>query len=217
MRAFWRALDAPAIRTYYEIALVRTIATAGPAMTGRAVTALVQSPRRVFSGAFGVRTCNHVRCGTQPRPGGVKLSFDQIKYLLASFKKNPPASARAIAAAESAFGIRFPPDYIDFLLECNGGEGTVGDAGYLHVYHVEELEEIYRDYGFGEFAPRFVPIGTNLGGFAYCLGRQGLSGFYGSDFCSLSERDSWYMGESIVELIKFIGDGKLGYSAFNPE
>ena len=41
----------------------------------------------------------------------------------------PPAAREADAATERALGVRLPPDYVEFMLAHNGGEGPVGEHG----------------------------------------------------------------------------------------
>lgn len=135
------------------------------------------------------------------------MESPRIDALLSAFEKRPPASEELIRQAEATLGVVLPTDYRTFLSSSNGGEGPVGEHGYLHLYPIEEIVQIRADYTFDEACPRLVPIGTNLGGTAYCFGTNGLSGFYGCEFMDASEEDARHAGSTFLEMLDYIGSG----------
>jgi hypothetical protein len=97
--------------------------------------------------------------------GGMK---DSMRALLKNMDLNGPAGENAIKEAEDALGSEFPADYSEFLLEANGGEGTVG-ISYIVLWPAEDIARMNEAYGVGEFAPGLAVFGTDGGGMAYAF------------------------------------------------
>ncbi len=86
---------------------------------------------------------------------------------------NPGTRQEAIEAAEIQLGLKFPEDYISFMLTSNGAEGSIGTNGYVRFWPVEELVEGNDGYGVREFAPGFVLFGSDGGGEAFAFDTRG--------------------------------------------
>jgi hypothetical protein len=93
------------------------------------------------------------------------------QQLFVEFNKNPPASSEAIQAFKAASWVQLPEDYLEFLRECNGGEGFIGGA-YAMLWRVEELLEMNEGYSVREFAPELFLFGSDGGGEAYAYNLQ---------------------------------------------
>lgn len=65
--------------------------------------------------------------------------MDEILRLTQGMDLAPPASRSAIREAEKALGMKLPPDYVEFLLLHNGGEGAVGGEGWARLMRTEDL------------------------------------------------------------------------------
>ncbi len=61
-------------------------------------------------------------------------------------------------------GVKLPNDYLQFLGEYNGGEGSVGNEGYLQLWSFEKLTELNDFYETRQKLPRCALIGTDLSG-----------------------------------------------------
>lgn len=95
------------------------------------------------------------------------------KALLKDFSRAPTgASEASLETAARNLNVTFPPDYIAFMRESNGGEGVVGERGYLILWPVEELVSANENSKTGEFFPDWVFIGTNGGGDAVAVMRS---------------------------------------------
>jgi hypothetical protein len=88
--------------------------------------------------------------------------------LFAEFRANPPASTASIARCQTGLGFPLPPDYLQFLLQRNGGEGFVG-KGYLVAWRVEELAQKNTAYLVDEAAPELLLFGSNGAGEAFAF------------------------------------------------
>ncbi len=58
----------------------------------------------------------------------------------------PPADVSSIREAEKDLSIKFPQDYIDFLLFTNGYDGKLGQS-YSVFIQVEKIKKFTEDYG----------------------------------------------------------------------
>jgi len=84
--------------------------------------------------------------------------------------RNPPASASEVEAFVSRLNANLPSDYLTFLREANGAEGSVGPkARYLVLWPVGDIMRINADYHVNEFAPHLLLFGSNGGGEAYAF------------------------------------------------
>jgi hypothetical protein len=89
--------------------------------------------------------------------------------LCAKFKANPPASPALIAEAQAKVKFPLPADYVQFLQQMNGGEGSLGGKAYVALWHVEELGERNAGYEVAECAPGLFLFGSNGAGEAFAF------------------------------------------------
>lgn len=88
--------------------------------------------------------------------------------LFAKFEANPPASPALIAQAQAKLSFLLPTDYVLFLQQMNGGEGSLGKA-YVALWRVEELGDRNAGYEVAEFAPGLFLFGSNGAGEAFAF------------------------------------------------
>jgi cell wall assembly regulator SMI1 len=86
-----------------------------------------------------------------------------IRERLAGIEGNDGASEAEVKRAEEECKLQFPPDYRNFLVEMNGGEGFIGEH-YLMLWKAMELVEFNRDYQVDIYAPGLLLIASNGGG-----------------------------------------------------
>ena len=84
-----------------------------------------------------------------------------------------------ILDAEKVCGRSFPKSYKEFLLQRDGGEGPIGEDGYIALWPVESIAKNREEYGFATFLPDFIPIGSNGGDEALALQFAGNSVWFG--------------------------------------
>jgi hypothetical protein len=88
-------------------------------------------------------------------------------YLFKEFIPNNPIQIKDIEGVEDKLSIKFPEDYVNFMVNTNGGEGSIGEDSYLRLWKIEELIESNEGYGVEEFAPGLIIIGSDGGDTAY--------------------------------------------------
>ncbi|MBM7662807.1 hypothetical protein JOC85_003618 [Bacillus mesophilus] len=93
--------------------------------------------------------------------------FDKKKHMFNEFNVNGSISQKEIEEVEKELKVKFPQDFVDFMLLTNGGEGTIGEDSYLRLWKIEELIESNERYAVEEFAPGLIIIGSDGGDTAY--------------------------------------------------
>lgn len=89
--------------------------------------------------------------------------------LFARFRANPPASPALIAQSQAKLSFPLPADYVSFLRQMNGGEGSLGKGAYVALWRVEELGERNAGYEVAEFSPGLFLFGSNGAGEAFAF------------------------------------------------
>jgi len=90
--------------------------------------------------------------------------MEEILEILKDCTLNPPTSKTKIKSVEIELGIHLPNDYVAFLLHANGGEGPIGEDGYIRLWGIEEIPKLNREYQFNIYAPGFWAFGSDGGG-----------------------------------------------------
>jgi hypothetical protein len=108
--------------------------------------------------------------------------------LFARFEANPPASPALIAEAQAKLSFPLPADYVQFLQQMNGGEGSLGGNAYVALWRVEELGERNAGYEVAEFAPGLFLFGSNGAGEAFAFdNRTGQFRIVAAPFISMGD------------------------------
>lgn len=79
---------------------------------------------------------------------------------------NSGASDESFFQLTSALAYVLPGDYLEFLREHDGGEGSVGE-NYLILWKTEELIAFNREYETDQYAPGLFLFGSDGGGVGY--------------------------------------------------
>ncbi|MGJ7033326.1 SMI1/KNR4 family protein [Niabella hirudinis] len=90
-----------------------------------------------------------------------------IKKIASGWDKNPGATAASVKQTEDQLNIRFPEDYVTFLLWSNGGEGNIGE-NYISLWKQEDIAILNREYKIPEYLSNLrIAIGTDGGGICF--------------------------------------------------
>jgi len=93
----------------------------------------------------------------------------RIYQLLADFKKEDPLGESEFEELKSSLPINLDEGYLKFIKESNGGEGFVGDGGYLSLWKMENLVDWNKDYEVPQNAPGYFFFASDGGGEAYAF------------------------------------------------
>jgi hypothetical protein len=93
----------------------------------------------------------------------------ELLTLLSDFDWRPACDPGALEQLRERFGHAIPDDYFDFVQVSNGGEGPVGERGYVQMWPVEDLERESRKYDPEGMTPHLLLFGSNLGGTVYAF------------------------------------------------
>ncbi|MCF6404461.1 SMI1/KNR4 family protein [Chitinophaga filiformis] len=83
---------------------------------------------------------------------------------------NSPIDSTKFSEIINSIDCNFPDDYLEFLRETNGGEGTIANGKYVQFWRAEDL--IKYNGGFGEFTPDFFLIASDGGGTGFAIRRK---------------------------------------------
>ncbi|MFL0267407.1 SMI1/KNR4 family protein [Candidatus Clostridium radicumherbarum] len=83
-----------------------------------------------------------------------------------------PTSIEIISETENKLGIKFPSDYIEFMLFSNGCEGTIGES-YISIWPIEELIDTNENLEVEKYTPGLVLFGSDGGGEAFAFDMRG--------------------------------------------
>lgn len=120
---------------------------------------------------------------------------------------NPGASCEVIHAVELQLGVAFPQQYVDFLAQSNGAEGSVGGDAYLVLWPVEEIIPLNQAYAVDEFAPGLLLIGSDGGDTAYAFDtRIEQMTIVEIPFVGMALEKSHWRAETFTELLKWLRD-----------
>lgn len=93
-----------------------------------------------------------------------------LKSILSkSYQLNPPASPELISDIQSRVSIRFPAEYTELLLVCNG----LSSSGNLALHEIEELPSRNLNYEVQVYLPGYFMIGDDSGGQAILMNDDG--------------------------------------------
>ena len=93
-----------------------------------------------------------------------------LKSILSkSYQLNPPASPELISDIQSRVSMRFPAEYTELLLVCNG----LSSSGNLALHEIEELPSRNLNYEVQVYLPGYFMIGDDSGGQAILMNDDG--------------------------------------------
>jgi hypothetical protein len=114
----------------------------------------------------------------------------------------PPTDPEKISRTQAALSIKFPSDYISFLLTTNGFEGKLGQS-YSILIQIERIEEYTKGYC-GEFFPWAVYIGGDGGNEMYIIDKRKEKLQFGLLPFISEENDFIPLGETFEEFIRHL-------------
>jgi hypothetical protein len=131
--------------------------------------------------------------------------LNENNYLFENFDFNTSIQEKSIEKIEEILKIKFPSDYVDFMLKTNGGEGPLGKENYLRLWKIEELPKHNEGYLVNENAPGLVIIGTDGGGTAYGYDfRKKEPKIVEIDFIGMDIEEPHYSTYDFLEFIKYL-------------
>lgn len=92
-----------------------------------------------------------------------------LQELTKDMKLGEGTTREAVLAVQEQLGVEFPDDYVDFMIETNGGVGDVRGAAWVWILPIEELIQANEEYEIPELFPGYVLFGSDGGGEAYAF------------------------------------------------
>lgn len=122
-----------------------------------------------------------------------------------NFQPNPGAPSEALAALSGDTRRLLPPEYVEFMTRCDGGEGFLDDE-YAALWRIEELEPFNADYESKSCLQNTILIGSDGGGEAYAFRTiEGGIQFVRVPFIGMSDDACEAMDVSFAEFVRAVG------------
>ena len=133
---------------------------------------------------------------------------DKIRPKVAGWSLRAAADPGLVAEVVGRLGIDLPPDYRAFLEEANGGEGFVGDGGFLKPWPIDEIDSSNEGLQVSESAPGLVFFGTDGGGEGYAFDtRERPHRVVQVPLIGMADGDTWIdQGATLAELLDRVGE-----------
>lgn len=96
------------------------------------------------------------------------MSAKTLASLVGQLTRNPGAPMERLVELQATLGCAFPPDYVQFMAESDGAEGSVGRS-YLALWTSNEITSLSQAACVGKFAPGLVLFGADGGDTAYAF------------------------------------------------
>lgn len=130
---------------------------------------------------------------------------DRLGPLVKGLERNPPCDPAVLGQLPTILGCEPPADYVAFLRQWNGGEGPIGDNGYVSLWKVEDIAPSNEEYGSQEFTPGLVLFASDGGGTAYAFDtRQEPVRIVAVPFISIDLADVEPISQSFVEFLEYL-------------
>jgi hypothetical protein len=127
-----------------------------------------------------------------------------IKSLTAKLQKNIGAPEETISMFQTAFGKKVPEDYIEFMRETNGAEGTVGDS-YIQIWPVENILSLNKEYRSDEFTPGLLIFASDGGDTAYAFDARSTEvNIAEFPFVSIDSEDIRKRANNFTEFLEYL-------------
>jgi hypothetical protein len=129
---------------------------------------------------------------------------ENLKKLVYGMNLNVPTTREALAGLESKLRIKLPNQYINFMMQSNGAEGSIGNS-YLVIWPIENIEQLNVDYAVNEFTPGLVYFGSDGAGMAYAFdNREENTTIVEFPFESIHIEDAKLRGKTFLEFLQHI-------------
>ncbi len=130
---------------------------------------------------------------------------ETILQLTSAFDSNEVLKEIDAQRIFEEINIVFPEDYVEYMLKKNGGEGAIGEEGYMRLWMLQELIEANEDYAVQEFAPGLFLIGSDGGDNAYGVRREDVA-FIEVPFIGMSNEEAKVLGSNFTEFLQVIAN-----------
>ena len=95
--------------------------------------------------------------------------MEEILEKMKTMELEEPADSITLKKFEKEFNISLPEEYLQFMLLHNGGEGPIGEYGYLAIFGTEEIAEFYQESSLKDVLAGFFIFASDRSGYLYAF------------------------------------------------
>lgn len=139
------------------------------------------------------------------------MTMEKYNKYTSRLALQPPATSNHIDNMEKTFNLKFPSDYIDFLLFSNGADGFIGDINYISLYAVDDVIETNVFYHSDNIFTDFIFFAGDGGGegFAFDIHKEGWPIY---QITLIDDQDySRFRGNNFLEFLEYIHNEDCSY------
>ena len=129
---------------------------------------------------------------------------EKIKKLTSRMKLKSSILKESAFELQNSLGAKLPNDYMKFLLEANGAEGTIGSS-YLVLWGLTDLIALNTAYKVNKYAPGLILIGSNGGDMAYAIDiRDKIPKYIEVPFIGMNISEIKYCADDFVGFLEYL-------------
>ena len=129
---------------------------------------------------------------------------NKIESYLSQLAKIPALNNEEFYDYINKLDVSLPNDYIEFMRECNGGEGPIGENGYLILWLINELLENNLDYNIESFASGFFVFGKDAANTAFAFEKKTGKIYEFGFMADLSTDPAKYCGDNFKDFLEYL-------------
>lgn len=99
--------------------------------------------------------------------------MEKLSAILPELEIEKRNSAEQIERLEAKYRQLLPDDFRDYLHQCGGAEGVIGETGYIALWGIDEIEERNQYFNEAEMFKGLLLFASDGGGEAYAIDFRG--------------------------------------------
>ena len=96
----------------------------------------------------------------------------QLNILTENLEKRGGLDETLLADFLTRLDFKLPNDYLEYMKNNNGGEGSIGKNSYLNLWSLENLFDWNKNYKVEIYAPGYFIFASDGGGTAYAFDKK---------------------------------------------
>lgn len=117
---------------------------------------------------------------------------------------NEPCNAEQLHALERKLNITLPMQYADFMQLHEGGEGPVGEYGYLAIWDIDEVLSFHQSSDVNQYITGLIYFASDRGGTLYAFDTKRDMKIVELQSDSIDASEVGVVADSFEEFIEYI-------------
>jgi hypothetical protein len=127
-----------------------------------------------------------------------------MSALLRDFHRAPGVAEDEVREYLASSGPPLPESYLSFLRLFNGGEGVIGESGYVILWALRDLLPLNSAYEANDLLPGFLLFGSNGGGEAFAFDLTAAMRICKVPFVGMHPSLVEYVADDLPALLRYL-------------